>query len=327
MPDYRLSKFRGKFAVEYYENGQRRRITLATDSRAVADQRFTAFVANRQAQKGAVAVREAWEGYRKTLGDRPAAKTMGFLWRALEPHFGDRNAETLSEEDCRAYIAARRKAKKSDGTIWTELSRLRSALKWAAKKRMIDKAPALYVPAPAPPREKRMTRAEVTKFLDACEYPHVKLFALLAISTGARMSAILELTWDRVDFGTGMIDFRDPGKAETNKRRAQTPMTDKMRETLREAQKAAVTGYVIEWGGQRVLNVKKGLSAAAKRAGIPWVTAHVFRHSAACLMAEAGVPMSEIAQMLGHKNSKTTEAVYARFSPNYLRKAASVLDF
>jgi integrase len=44
-------------------------------------------------------------------------------------------------------------------------------------------------------------------------------------------------------------------------------------------------------------------------------------------MAEAGVPMAEISQYLGHSNVSITERVYARFSPNHLRKAASVLDF
>jgi len=43
-------------------------------------------------------------------------------------------------------------------------------------------------------------------------------------------------------------------------------------------------------------------------------------------MAEAGVPMSEIAQYLGHSSTNVTERVYARFSPDYLRKAAAALD-
>jgi integrase len=37
--------------------------------------------------------------------------------------------------------------------------------------------------------------------------------------------------------------------------------------------------------------------------------------------------MAEIAQLLGHKDSRTTEAIYARFSPTYLRKAAATLEF
>jgi integrase len=43
-------------------------------------------------------------------------------------------------------------------------------------------------------------------------------------------------------------------------------------------------------------------------------------------MAEAGVPMAEIAQYLGHTDSRITERVYARFSPTYLRGAVGALD-
>jgi hypothetical protein len=38
-------------------------------------------------------------------------------------------------------------------------------------------------------------------------------------------------------------------------------------------------------------------------------------------MAEDEVPMQQIAQYLGHNDSRTTERVYARFSPDYLPKA------
>jgi hypothetical protein len=36
--------------------------------------------------------------------------------------------------------------------------------------------------------------------------------------------------------------------------------------------------------------------------------------------------MPEIAQFLGHSDSRLTERVYARFSPNYLAKTATSLE-
>ncbi|MGA2637008.1 site-specific integrase [Methylocella sp.] len=169
-----------------------------------------------------------------------------------------------------------------------------------------------------------MTRER--SFIDACEFPHIKLFAILAFATGGRMSAILQLTWDRIDFERGEIQLRDPTRLKTNKGRANPPMNDMVRAELLGAKQAATTPFVIEWGGHRVLSVKKGLAAVGKRCGLPWVTAHVFRHSAACAMAEAGVPMAEIAQFLGHSDSRVTERHYARFSPKYLRTAAAALN-
>jgi integrase len=252
---------------------------------------------------------------------------MGHEWKAVGPHFGRLLAANIIEDDCRAYIAKRRNLGRSDGTIWTELGHLRSALKWADKKKLIAKAPAIYRPERPQPRDKRLTRPEAQKFLAACDLPHVRLFVILAMTTGARMGAILGLKWDRVDFDKGLIVLRDPNVATGNKRRATVPMNRAARKALEEALQGAVGDYVISWGGGRVASVKKALHGAGERAGLPWVTAHVFRHSAATWMAEDGVPMAEIAQFLGHADSRLTERVYARFSPTYLGKAANSLEF
>ena len=204
---------------------------------------------------------------------------------------------------------------------------IRLALRWAENKRLIDRAPKIYRPAQSPPRDLRMTNEQVKTFIAACTLPHVKLFAVLAATTGARMGAILSLTWDRVDFERGLIRYADPAVTATRKGRATTPINALARKALTEAQKGATAPFVIEWAGQRVGSVKKGLASAGVRAGLPWVTAHVFRHTAASLMAEAGVPMGDIAAMLGHRDSQITERVYARLSPTYLRGAAGALEF
>ena len=44
-------------------------------------------------------------------------------------------------------------------------------------------------------------------------------------------------------------------------------------------------------------------------------------------MAEAWTPMAEIAQYLGHSKETVTFKIYARFSPDYLRGAASALEW
>lgn len=95
---------------------------------------------------------------------------------------------------------------------------------------------------------------------------------------------------------------------------------------LLQAKEAALSDYVVEYAGDRVKSIRKGFYNACVRAGLADVTPHVLRHSAAVAMAEAGVSMAEIAQYLGHSDSRVTEIVYARYSPEYLKRAASVLD-
>jgi integrase len=332
MPEYRLVRFRGKFAVTWNEGGRRFRHSLGVDSRAEAEQRVARFLAA-QAAAGAVAkgsactVEDAWSGYEKALGAKPSAVTASHQWKAIGPAFANRNAATLTEDDCQRYIEARRARGRSESTIWSELSRLRSALRWAENKRLIDRAPKIWLLAPSPPRDRRMTREQVSAFIAECKMPHVKLFAILAATTGARMGAILSLTWDRVDLERGLIHYQDPTMFRTKKGRATTPINALARDTLIDARAGATTPFVIEWAGQRVRSVKKGLATAGERAGTPWVTAHVFRHSAASIMVESGVPMAEIAAMLGHRDSRTTERTYARLAPDFLRRASGTLEF
>jgi integrase len=94
---------------------------------------------------------------------------------------------------------------------------------------------------------------------------------------------------------------------------------------LLSARKGAQTRYVIEFAGSPVKHIRYAMERISERAGLK-VTAHMFRHSAAVWMAEGGVPMSEIAQFLGHSNTAITERIYARYSPNYLRNAARHLE-
>ncbi|MBL3560979.1 tyrosine-type recombinase/integrase [Rhodovulum sulfidophilum] len=54
---------------------------------------------------------------------------------------------------------------------------------------------------------------------------------------------------------------------------------------------------------------------------------HDLRSSAGRFMAEAGVPIEEIAECLGHTNPNITRSTYARSSPEHLRHAAGSLEF
>jgi len=45
---------------------------------------------------------------------------------------------------------------------------------------------------------------------------------------------------------------------------------------------------VIEYRGQKAGNVKKGIASTAKKAGLPWFTSHVMKHSVVTWMASGG---------------------------------------
>lgn len=247
---------------------------------------------------------------------------MKSLWKQLQPHFGYKLGKAVTKADCRAYTEHRRRLGRTNSTIRTELEALRACLRWHYG----DNAPEITAPPPSKPRDRYLTKDERDRLLEKIETPHVKLFVTLALTTGARMGAILDLTWDRVNFTHGTIDFNPAGRDKSNKRRTVVPMNQRARSELEEAQRGALTDHVIEYGGKPVASVKKAVAAAARRAKVP-CSPHVFRHTAAVWMAEADVPMDKIAQFLGHTSTRVTYATYARFSPRYMADAALALEW
>lgn len=309
----------GFYAYWYDERGKPRRTALRTQDRQAAERGLLDFEASRRAKPTTVA--EIMTAY---LADKPqmaSAQRVRDAWKHLSSVFGHLRPDQVDRPICRAYAAKRRREQAQDGTIIKELSSLRAALHWQDK----NTSAVIELPPSPPPKSRPLTREEYRTFRDASrKVPHLWGFVVLAYSTAGRASAILELTWDRVDFERGVIRL---GLGEKRaKGRATVPMTESARAALVELRRAAVTDYVIEYAGNRVGSVKRAFAAAAERAGVPWCTPHVLRHTAAVHMAESGVSMAEIAQYLGHSSESVTFRTYARFSPTHLRKAASALE-
>lgn len=318
----RLKLYRGKWCAVWREGGTTRRVSLRTPDRGLAERRLKDVQEGQKRETAGNTVADAVESY--LTEKRGRARSHGSMltaWRALKPTFGHLRPDQIGRNLCRAYAVQRRAAGVADGTIIKDLGVLRAALRWAGKA----SAAVFDLPPAPPPRETYLTREDFDRLLAACTAPHIRLFAILALSTAGRASAILELTWDRVDFERGVI--RLSRGEDRRKGRATVPMTERARTALVGAAKARETEYAVEWGGKRVKSVKRAFATACRNAGLPDdVTPHILRHSAAVWMAEAGVSMDEIAQYLGHSSSRVTYAVYARYSPDHLRKAAKALE-
>ena len=316
----RVVWFRDNFYAYWRDEADKpRRTALRTKDRQTAEQRLIDFETS--LRKKATTVAEIMALYLTDKAELAGGERARYAWQRLSPVFAHLRPDQIDRPLCRAYVLQRRRAKAQDGTTLKELSSLRAALRWQDKN-----TPAVIEMPPAPPpRSRHLTREQYRALRDAArQTPHLYMFVVVAYTTAGRASAVLELTWDRVDLDAGMIRL---GLGETRaKGRATVPITDSAREALLEAREAALSDYVVEYAGRRVLSVKRAFAAAAERAGVPWCTPHVLRHSAAVHMAESGIPMAEIAQFLGHSSESVTFRTYARFSPNYLRKAASALE-
>jgi integrase len=73
--------------------------------------------------------------------------------------------------------------------------------------------------------------------------------------------------------------------------------------------------------------VRQQFQRAAKRAGIPaGFRPHSLRHAFASTLLSRGVPITDVARWLGHKDIRETYQTYSHFMPEAEDRAAAVLD-
>lgn len=323
----RLCRVAGRDCWHIYDS--RHRISTGCTDRTGAEAVLAAYLIEAtKPQLAIVSIAAVLELYLADRRERgvPGADRLSYAHKPLVRAVGHKPPEAITEAECRRYADRRHRDGVTDATIRTELAALKAALRWAAgrERGLIAEAPAILMPPRPDARIRWLTRDEAARLLEACEAHHVRLFATIALNTAARSGAILGLTWDRVDLAGRVIDYREPGRAQTRKRRRQVRINDTLHAALTQALAGATTEYVIEWAGERIERIKHGFRNSATRAGLADVTPHVLRHTAVTWMLQAGVSIWEAAGMAG-MTAEMVERVYGHHSPSYQDAAARAL--
>ena len=311
------------YCIQWWEGGSRKRYSLGTTDRVAAEALARKVWANMRQPTNMETVGHLVSAYLDSLDGQRDEKRKREAWVKAKEYWGDLQPANIDQQVSLAYPDWR---KRSVNTVRQELSLVRVALHWAEAEKHIDKAPKIKLPPMPETKVGHLTKPDFRKFLAGCSAPHVKLFAILAVTTGGRKSAILEAKWDQVDFNRALFMLNAEGRKQNSKYRATVPLNDMIMPALREAKAGAMSEYIIEHRGDGMRSISNGVAAAAQRSGVK-CHPHMFRHSAAVWMAEDRVPMSEIASFLGHRDINVTIRVYARYHPDYLREAARSLTW
>jgi integrase len=229
----------------------------------------------------------------------------------LRAWFGAMTVHDLDDAILVRYAGSRRTGETgrrpvSDSTIRRELQHLRAVLHYAArnpKRTGVTAAdvPHIAMPAKAQPRSLVLTDDEMDRMMDQAllDSPTVLsrayLFIALARWTAARKEAIERLTWDRVDLAAGVVDYREPGRTVTSKRRVPVPIDSRLRPILERALAERVDEFVLEGGGP----IRHYFERAAERAGVPHAQPHALRHTWATAAIRRGVSPAMVALMMG----------------------------
>lgn len=198
----------------------------------------------------------------------------------------------------------------------------RAALTRAYKRQELAALPA-QAPYKAPERhrEKVLSLPELRAlWAAAAPVEHWRRYLWLALGTGARPEAILQLTADRIDFAAGVIQLAtgDHGK----KRRPTIPIAQSLKRELR----TWGDGQLITFHGKPIARARETFKRLSKASGVE-CTAYTLRHTVATWLRQKNVPEWDIAGFLGHRPpGSATTARYAHYRPDYMRAAARAVD-
>lgn len=328
----------GTYYVHWTDGRRSKRVSTRTKDLAAAKVFLAQWLLMEKEQPapGAVfTVADLWALYNGKHIERNVAspETADFSWKNLEPHFGKLTLAEVTQDVVEKYEEKRKSGKigrKSvSSTVRRELIALRACFNWCAepKRRIIDPKtlPVFDLPEDGEPRDRWLRLEEIQRLHKAAvelrrgdRLSRGERFLWLALETAARKEAILQLTWDRVDFETGVIHYDVPGRKQTKKRRAAPPISSGLRAVLERAYEERRGDLVMDNGAE----VWRLIKNIADRAKVADVSPHVLRHTAATHMARNGVPLYHIAGVLGNSLAMV-EKVYAKHAPEALRAAVN----
>jgi integrase len=255
-----------------------------------------------RAANGAVTVNDLIAGYEQDAQDRGASASTFIALRPIKALLGAYRPDQLTRDVLRDYRASR--GNTQGPTHRRELAGLLAVFNWAVRHRLMPQASVPYIELPANslPREVFLDEndeARLWALAAGDEDRHgrlskVGLFVCLALGTGARAGAIMQLTWDRVDFKTGMVDYRVPGQKMTKKRKVKTVMNSRLLPVLTRARAEAPFARKVIHS-----NVRRRLEGFLTAHGFGHVTPHVFRHTFVTLSLRAGMSIWDVAGLAG----------------------------
>ncbi|KYG77231.1 MULTISPECIES: tyrosine-type recombinase/integrase [Roseivirga] len=321
---------RGWWGVREFINGQRHWIIGGCPSEQEAqDELIEILIQRRQGRTKLKDIRvgEVLAYYLDNHIPHTARPQRGLTYHdTLTPFWAKLMVQEINKAKCQNYIQIRRQQFKSkrnrdisNDSLRAEIEHLNAALNYAHDNNYIEVLPKLWKPPKAPARERWLNRNELALLLNAArksKAKHLSLFILLALYTGARSGAILDLKWTQVDLKNGIIDFRPSQKSQT-KGYSIVPIPPKLKFFLERSNRQSE--YVIHIHGQPIKSVKTSFEYIRKEARLEGkVTPNTLRHTHASLLKQDGIASAFIAENMGHSTPDMVDRTYGHMSKVYL---------
>lgn len=147
---------------------------------------------------------------------------------------------------------------------------------------------------------------DLERLREACETPRDKAIVAFLLSTGCRVSEMCGLDRDDIDFSRGEVIVRGKGNKERTVFLGSVALMH-LRRYLLERTDDSPALFASRSSDRLTPNgVRRVLHMAADRAGVQNVHPHRFRRTLATNLIDHGMPVQQVASVLGHDKLDTT---------------------
>lgn len=250
-----------------------------------------------------------------SLQVKDSTKSMyGSIVRNQFGWIGDLRLTRIYPPDIRELLAEREREQYSGRTRRAILDVLRMILRMAERDGLVERNPAELVDPPRLNAKEpiHFTAEQARRFLDATQGDALGSLYAMALGTGLRRGELLALGWQDIAPDRRSLNVRQ-SKSRAGVRTVPIPAFAALALDALEPRPGRIWPYDPSY-------VTRHVKVICRRAGLPEVTFHALRHSAASILLAEGVPMEIIRQVLGHTRVSMS-GHYARAEDEQKREA------
>jgi len=247
----------------------------------------------------------------------------------LNPFFGKMSLDNITSLNVENFKSQKIKKGLANKTINNHLIVLSKCLKTAQEREIIEKIPKIRLLKVQPQKFDFLTEEESQQLLDGCS-GLVYDMVLVALKTGLRFGELIALEWEDIDFQNNLMIVRKSfscgrlGSTKSNKIRY-IPLLDEISQVLftRKEKK----GFIFMKNGESLCKMSclRWLHRACVKAEMRKIGWHTLRHTFASHLAQNGVSITIVKELLGHSDIRTTMR-YSHLTPLATRTAVNTLE-
>ena len=272
----------------------------------------------------------------------------------LIPVLGKKKLKTLGAADVAGFYRSRLDFGCSPASVHKMHETLHKALKQAVRWGYMTKNPADDVDPPKVHTEEvtPLTRDEARRLLETVRGDRLEALYVVALHTGLRQGELLALKWEDLNLEGKTLQVRRTITKDGGKLAVGPTKTAKSRRTVKLTRDAvaALRGHLtrqleeMEGLGDyfqenglvfctlkgTLLNPtnlrKRSFAPLLVRAGLPHMTFHQLRHTAATILLLKNVNPKIVSEMLGHASIAITLDTYSHVLPNMQDSAVAAME-